>query len=46
MSCEQSVGQYHNIKLVNKYFKNVAKFKSMVTTVINQSFMQEEIEAD
>jgi hypothetical protein len=42
MSCNQNVRQNHNLLIANKYFKNVAKFKYLVT---NQNRIYEEIKS-
>jgi hypothetical protein len=35
-------GQNHKIKIGNKYFENVAKFKCFGTSIRNQNFIHEE----
>ena len=41
-SHEQNVGQNHNIKIANRHFENVARFKYLRTTLTNENFMHEE----
>jgi hypothetical protein len=43
MSRHQNAGKNHNIKIGNRSFENVAKFKYLGKTVINQNLMKEEI---
>jgi hypothetical protein len=43
LSRHQNAGQYHNIKIGDRPFKNVARFKYLGTTVTNQNLIQEEI---
>jgi hypothetical protein len=43
LSHHQNSEQNHDIKIVNKSFVNVAQFKYLGTTVINQNLIQEEI---
>jgi hypothetical protein len=42
MSCKKA-GQKHSIKLANRYFEGVAKFKYLGTTPTDQNCMEEEI---
>jgi hypothetical protein len=43
LSRHQNVGQNRNIKIANRSFENVSKFKYLGTTVTNQKSIQEEI---
>jgi hypothetical protein len=43
LSRQQNVGQNRNIKVANRSFENVSKFKYLGTTVTNQNLIQEEI---
>jgi hypothetical protein len=43
LSRHKNIGQNHDIKTANRFFKNVAQFKYLETTVTNQSLIQEEI---
>jgi hypothetical protein len=43
LSRHLNVGQNHGIKRANKSFENVALFKYLATTVMNQNFIQGEI---
>jgi hypothetical protein len=43
LSCYQKVGQKHSIKIVNRSFENVVKFKYLGTTLADQNCMHEEI---
>jgi hypothetical protein len=43
LSCHQNAGQNYNIKIDNIFFKNVAQFKYLGTTVTNQNLIQKEI---
>jgi hypothetical protein len=46
MSRNQKIGQKHSIKIVNRSFEEVEKFKYLGTTVTDQYCMLEEIRAD
>jgi hypothetical protein len=39
----QNVGQNREIKIANRYFKNVTEFRYLGTTITNQTLIQEEI---
>jgi hypothetical protein len=43
LSRQQSAGQNRDIKIANRSFENVPKFKYLGTTVTNQNLIQEEI---
>jgi hypothetical protein len=43
MSCSQKTGQKHSIKIANRSFEDVAKFKYLGTTVTDKNCMYEEI---
>jgi hypothetical protein len=43
MSRRQKTGQKHSIKIANRSFEDVAKFKYLGTTVTDQNCMHEEI---
>jgi hypothetical protein len=43
LSHHQNAGQNHNIKIGDKSFENVAKFKYLGMIVTNQNLIQEEI---
>jgi ribosomal protein S2 len=43
LSRHQNAGQNHHMKIANRCFKNVAKFRYLKTTVTNQNLIQEEI---
>jgi uncharacterized protein involved in tellurium resistance len=44
MSCKKA-GQKHSIKIANRFFEGVAKFKYLGTTVTVKNCMQEEIKS-
>jgi hypothetical protein len=44
-SYHQNAGLNHNMKVVNRFFENVAKFKYLGRTVTNQSLIHEEIKS-
>jgi hypothetical protein len=41
----QNAGQKHNIKITNRSFENVAKFRHLGTTETNRNLIHEEIES-
>jgi hypothetical protein len=41
LSRHQNAGQSHDIKIANKYFENVAKFRYLGTTITSQNLIQE-----
>jgi ribosomal protein S2 len=43
LSRHQNAGQSHDIKIANKCFDNVAKFRYLGTTITNQNLIQEGI---
>jgi hypothetical protein len=43
LSRHQNAGQNHDTKIGDKFFENVAQFKYLGTTVINQNLIGEEI---
>jgi hypothetical protein len=43
MSGSQKIGQKHSIKIVNRFFEDVAKFKYLGTILADQNCMHEEI---
>jgi hypothetical protein len=45
MSHGQKIGQKHSIKIANRSFEVVAKFKYLGTTLTDQNFMHEEIKS-
>jgi len=45
MSRDQNAGQNHNIQVYNKSFERVEQFKYLVTTLMNQNSIQEEIKS-
>jgi len=46
MSCEQNSGKYYNLKMGNKFFESVEKFKYLETTVIIQIALMKKLRAD
>jgi hypothetical protein len=42
MSCNQTAGQKHRIKIVERFFEDVAKFKYLGTTLTDQICMNKE----
>jgi hypothetical protein len=45
MSRSQKIGQKHSIKIANRSFEDVAKFKYLGTTLTDQNWMHEEIKS-
>jgi hypothetical protein len=45
MSCSRNTGQRHSIKIVNRSYEDVAKFKYFGTTLTDQICMHEEIKS-
>jgi hypothetical protein len=45
MSCDQNARKNCNIKLANRSFENVERFKHLGMTVTNQNLIHEEIES-
>jgi hypothetical protein len=45
MSCNQKVGQKHCIETANRAFEDVAKFKYLRITLMNQNFIHEKIKS-
>jgi hypothetical protein len=43
LSRHQNVGQNQDIKIANRSFENVSRFKYLATTATNQNLIQEEI---
>jgi hypothetical protein len=43
MSSSQNIGKKHSIKIANRFFENVAKFRYLGTTLKDQNCMHEEI---
>ena len=42
MTCEQNVGQNYNVKIGNKSFENVVKFRYWGATIVNQNYILEQ----
>jgi hypothetical protein len=45
MSHRQNAGQNHNIKIGNRSFENVAKFKYLGMTITNEDFVVDDIKS-
>jgi hypothetical protein len=45
MSHSQKIGQKHNVKIVNRSFEDVAKFKYIGTTLTDQNYVHKEIKS-
>jgi hypothetical protein len=43
MSCSQKIGQKHSIKIANRSFEDVAKFRYLEATLTDQNCMHKEI---
>ena len=43
MSGDQKAGRIHNMRIDNRSFERVEKFKYLATTLTNQNSLQEEI---
>jgi ribosomal protein S2 len=43
MSRHQNAGQNYDIKIANRCFENVTKFRYLGTTITNQNLIQQEI---
>jgi hypothetical protein len=46
MSCSQKIGQKRSIKIANRFFEDVAKFKCLGTMLTDQNCMHEEIKRE
>jgi hypothetical protein len=44
MSQSQKIGQKHSIKIVNRSFEDVAKFRYLGTTLSEQNWMHKEMD--
>jgi ribosomal protein S2 len=45
LSRDQNAGQSYNIKIANRCFENVTKFRYLGTTITNQNLIQEKIKS-
>ena len=45
MSQDQNAGRSHNMRIENRSFERVEKFKYLGTTLTNQNYIQEEIKS-
>jgi hypothetical protein len=45
MSCDENAGHYHNIKMGNKSFERMAKFKHLGTILNKSNCINEEIQS-
>jgi hypothetical protein len=45
MSRNRKTGQKHSIRIVNRYFEDMAKFRYLGTTLTDQNCMREEIKS-
>jgi hypothetical protein len=45
ISRHQNAGQNHNIKIADRYFENVARFRYLGMTVTNKYLIHEEIKS-
>jgi hypothetical protein len=45
MSCSQKIGQKHSIKIANRSFEDMAKFKYLKTTLTDQNFVHKEVKS-
>jgi hypothetical protein len=43
LSHHQNAGQNYDIKITNRFFENVAKFRYLGTPITNQNMIQEDI---
>jgi hypothetical protein len=46
MSCHQTTGQNHYIKVANKYFESVTKFEYLGRMITNQNCIQKKLRAN
>jgi hypothetical protein len=45
ISCHQTIGENHYIKVANKFFEKVENFEYFETTITNQKCIHEEIKS-